>query len=106
MGLVIAIIGVLVGLLLPAVRTAREVARRSTCSSNLKQWGLAMQLHNDAKKSLPYGGSRQRFDRVESKGTDNTNAARTPFATWLWPYLEQTSSYEAYDQNLGLHVDG
>jgi hypothetical protein len=103
---VIAISGVLVGLLLPAVQTAREAARRSTCSNNFKQWGLAMQLHHDAKKSLPYGGSRHRFDLVESKGTDNTNAARTPFAIWLWPYLEQTSSYEAYDQNLGFHVNG
>ncbi len=73
---VIAIIGVLVALLLPAVQAARESARRTQCVNQLKQWGLSMQLHHDARKALPAG------------------ATSVPRQTWvmrLWPFIEQNN---------------
>ncbi|WP_252851218.1 DUF1559 domain-containing protein [Aeoliella straminimaris] len=76
---VIAIIGILVALLLPAVQSAREAARRTSCKNNLKQLGLALLNYESAKKELPAG----------SLGTINTSAGYwSPHAQML-PYFEQ-----------------
>src|SRR6266498_1951796 len=52
---VIAIIGILVALLLPAVQSAREAARRGTCASHLRQLGLALASYESARKHWPAG---------------------------------------------------
>jgi len=92
---VIAIIGTLVGLLLPAVQAAREAARLSSCQNNLKQIGVALQLHHDAKLRLPPGSSRDQspFGTVTSAAGWGGSSC---FAHLL-PYLEETALYAKWD---------
>src|SRR5262245_20109220 len=83
---VLAIIGVLVALLLPAVQAAREAARRTQCSNNLKQFGLAAHTFNDTYGRLPPGGGAQ--------GGGSGLSSSTDFGSWLvylLPYVEQTN---------------
>ena len=95
---VIAIIGTLVGLLLPAIQSAREAARMSQCTNNLKQWGIAMHNHHDAVKALPYGNNRC-YPLGSEATKPNTRPQRRAFVVSLWPYLEQSDLFSAYDPN-------
>ena len=90
---VIAIIGVLVALLLPAVQAAREASRRSSCSNNLKQIGLAMLNYEDTFKTLPGGVGRY----------------GCCWGTWmvrLLPYMEQGALANIYVNSDGNDATG
>jgi len=78
---VIAIIGILIALLLPAVQAAREAARRSQCTNNLKQLGVGMHNYHDTYRKLPIG------------------AFSCCWGTWkvpVLPYIEQQALFEIY----------
>ncbi|HEX4414350.1 MAG TPA: DUF1559 domain-containing protein [Lacipirellulaceae bacterium] len=102
---VIAIIGILVALLLPAVQAAREAARRTQCSNNLKNIGIALQNHVDALKVFPTGGARYLQtspDGTSTFGLEQNLDSGKPLPPekeglgWgyqLLPYIEETSAY-------------
>ena len=79
---VIAIIGILVALMLPAIQAAREAARRTECSSNLKQLGVAMHNYHDTYGRLPPG-----FMAVDHTGQVKGGWA---WGVFLMPFIEQS----------------
>lgn len=88
---VISIIGVLVSLLLPAVQSAREAARRTQCQSHLKQLGLAALNFESAHRSFPSGGWGYQWP-----GYADIQSSIGPSGSWthaLLPFLEETSLY-------------
>ena len=92
-----AILGILVALILPAIQSARESARRAACQSNLKQIGIALQAFHSARRQLP-------------PGADVRPGATEPYTTLMWrttgfvyllPFLDASAVNSHYDYSLG-----
>jgi hypothetical protein len=96
---VIAIIGILIALLLPAVQSAREAARRAQCSNNLKQLALGMLNYHETYQRFPFGALR---------GPGSVDAGRSDASVGRWyddftwqamigPFIEQQPWYDLFD---------
>lgn len=115
---VIAIIGILVALLLPAVQSAREAARRTQCTNNVKQVALALHNHHASYSHFPHGNYNC-LDRTTLTpppyGTDYECVGATPFSAatalsnrqdrrcWahdIWPYIEQQALYDQFVEHM------
>jgi prepilin-type processing-associated H-X9-DG protein len=117
---VIAIIGVLAGLLLPAIQHARETAHRTQCANQLKQIGVALQLHQDARGVIPNNGGWDGTQTIANTSGTQFTPSTTDFqignqvfhwgigdarhppdrqgGSWLFailPYVEQQAIYDA-----------
>jgi len=95
---VIAIIGLLIALLLPAVRAARESARRTTCQNRLRQLSLGVLVHENTMKRFPNSGAH---------GFQNWSATARTHAFWgFWSYLiavlPNIEEQELYDDYMGI----
>jgi len=90
---VIAIIAVLIGLLLPAVQSAREAARRAQCVNNLKQIGLALHNYHDISNSFPGGSVMD----LANNGANQWGASSSHLSwrVMILPQVEQNNLYNA-----------
>ena len=95
---VIAIIGILIGMLLPAVQQVREAARRTSCSNNMRQIGIALLNYESAHQQLPPGWVT----------TDKNQAIEEPGWGWsarILPQLEQQNLYDLINFDVAIDDD-
>ncbi len=101
---VIAIIGVLVGLLLPAIQSARGMAFRTKCANNLRQIGLACMNFESVQKGLPRAGEHIITNWIDPAGSNGgmpyaplkTQDLQSPLLMIL-PHLEQETLFRGFD---------
>ena len=95
---VIAIIGVLVGLLLPAVQSAREAGRNMTCQNNIKQLALACNSYESQNKCYPcainYYGDKESDINSAAEKASTTSGLRENWIISIMPFIEQAPLYD------------
>jgi len=99
---VVAIIGVLVGLLLPAVQSARESGRRTACSNNLRQLALGLANHESAKGEYPVGSESRSFPAYRRVTPQH---CRWSALAHLAPYYERQDLLDGLDRSVPLYID-
>jgi prepilin-type N-terminal cleavage/methylation domain-containing protein/prepilin-type processing-associated H-X9-DG protein len=99
---VIAIIAVLIALLLPAVQMAREAARRSSCTNNMKQLGLAVHNYESVNQCLPLGSLYPCPGVNPVTGQDNCWGFGVSPLVSILQYIEQTTMYQSYNIAMGV----
>lgn len=97
---VIAIIGLLIAITLPAVQAAREVSRRASCLSNLRQLGVAMIHYDESRGHLPTGADSKQYPAFPNHPH---NFYRWSTFAHLAPYFEQSNAVNLLDLNLPLY---
>jgi type II secretory pathway pseudopilin PulG len=103
--IVIAVIGILIALLLPAVSTTRESARRSMCSANQKQLALAVLTFQETRRKFPTSAFFGKLSPLQDKlsavvpGSSKDDKTKAPysFLVTLLPYVEEGFLYEEID---------
>lgn len=95
---VIAIIGLLTSLLLPAVQAAREAARRSACTNNLRQIGIGLHNYHQAMACFPPGGIEHRSMINHKTGKPyGLTGRQLAWSLFILPYVEQEPLYKKVD---------
>jgi prepilin-type processing-associated H-X9-DG protein len=106
---VVAIFGILITLMMPAIGSARESSRRSQCRDRLRNLGLAMHNYHDSHKVFPPGIVGQNFGPADpeicqfvasSPTCDNPKFANASGLTLLLPFMDERGVYHAYNQQL------
>lgn len=98
--IVIAVIGALVALLLPAVQASREAARRVTCQNHLHQLALGCHTYHDAHRSFPPGDQRAMF-------SSSPTFRGTSLFVHLLPFIEERGLYDQWEfKDPGKNTDG
>ena len=102
---VIAIIGILIALLLPAVQSAREAARRVQCQNHLKQLALALHGYHQSNHRLPPAGTWPLPPNSGTSGLDGRNDDGPNWVIFILPLLEEQTLYDSFVlEDAGRHV--
>lgn len=99
----IAIVGILIALLLPAVQSARETARRAHCQNNMKQIGLALANYVEVSHFYPQGRTQSHDERfLRMKDLSCSGTAGRSFLVAILPWIEQKATFDSLNHRLSI----